>query len=454
MKKASSVHPVSKPRPSCFNALTLLTLLTLSRLSFAAQPWTLEACLQQTLTNNPNALLARNRIAAAQAGLEQANAAFWPRLQFQSSYTRTDNPMQVFGSILNQRVYSTSLDFNDVPDIDDLNARGIVTMPLYAGGRNKAAREAAKANTEAARQDDEAVRNALGFEVARAFHTVLKTREFIRAAEAMVDSYQTNVAIGSKRLEGGTLLKTDVLDLQVRLAQAREDLVRARNANALALRALRNLLGIEHGDFEVADSAPNVEAPDSGDFSKRAELAAARQRERGAEEQVRGAKSGYLPRISAFGSLDYDYGFKFENGAGSYTAGGLLQWDIWDGNLTRAKVREAQANLDSTRQEQRKVRLALDLEVEQARLDLKAANERLTMTQQAVAQAAESAILTRVRFEQGVALATQLMDAESALVGARVRRAEAEADQRIALAALRKAVGLPQLESKVKAEGK
>jgi len=447
MKKPNSEPSVSQPTLSRLSVLTLLTFLTLSRASFGAEPWTLDACLQRTLTNNPNALLARNRIAAAQAGLDQANAAFWPRLQFQSSYTRTDNPMLVFGSILNQRAYSSTLDFNDVPDIDDLNARGIVTMPLYAGGRNKATRAAAKASTEAARQDDEAVRNALGFEVARAFLTVLKTREFIRAAEALVASYQTNVAIATKRLEVGTLLQTDVLDLQVRLAQAREDLVRARNANALGLRALRNLLGIEAGEFELADTAPNVEAPDSGDFSRRAELAAARQREHGAEEQVRGAKAGYRPRLSAFGSLDYDYGWKSENGAGSYTAGGLLQWDIWDGNLTRAKVREAQANLDSARQEQRKVRLALDLEVEQARLDLKAANERLAMTQQAVSQATESATLTRVRFEQGAALATQLMDAETALVGARVRRAEAEADQRIALAALRKAVGLPQLES-------
>src|SRR6516225_5793875 len=208
MKKASSAPSLSQALTPRFNVLTFLTFLTFSRIT-GAQPWTLEACLQQTLTNNPNALLARNRIAAAQAGLEEANAAFWPRLQFQSSYTRTDNPMMVFGSILNQRVYpyppAAPLDFNDVPDIDDLNARGIVTMPLYAGGRNKAAREAAKANTEAARQDDEAVRNALGFEVARAFHTVLKTREFIRAAEASVDSYQTNVAIAIKRLEGGAL---------------------------------------------------------------------------------------------------------------------------------------------------------------------------------------------------------------------------------------------------------
>jgi outer membrane protein TolC len=430
--------------------LCLLGWVLISSAAFGAEPWTLERALEQALAHNPDTQLARHRITAAQAGVAQANSAFWPRVQFQSSYTRTDNPMMVFASILNQRAYSSSLNFNDVPGVDNLNTRGVVTMPLYAGGRNRAGREAAKANTEAARQDDAAVRNALSFEVARSFHTVLKTREFIRAAEASVSAFQTNVAIANKRLEGGTLLRSDLLDLEVRLAHAREDLVRARNANALANRTLRDLLGIEEGDFEIVDSVPSAVAPDSGDFSGRAELAAAGQRERAAEERARGAKGGYLPRISAFGSLDYDYGWKSERGGGSYTAGGLIQWDLWDGNLTRAKVREARANMECAQEEQRKVRLAVGLEVEQARLELKAASERLAVTQQAVSQALESASLTQARFQQGAALSTQLMDTETALVSARVRRAEAEADQRIALAALRKAVGLPQLDSKSK----
>jgi outer membrane protein len=420
----------------------------------AEEPWTLERALEYALAHNPDTQLARQRVAAAQAGLEQANAAFWPHLQFQSSYIRTDNPMTSFGYILNQQAYSSSLNFNDVPDVDNLNARGVVTMPLYAGGKNRAGREAAKANTEAARQEDEAGRNAIGFEVSRGFYSVLKTRQFIRAAEAAVHSFETSRDIARKRLENGSLLKSEVLDIEVRLAQAREDLIRARNANALAMRALRNLLGIESGDFEVADGAPATAAPDSGDFSRRAELAVARHRERAAEEQVRGARSGYIPRLNAFGSLDYDYGWKYENGAGSYTAGALLQWDLWDGKLTRAKVHEANANLESAREEQRKIRLALDLEVEQARLDLKAANERLGVTDEAVAQASESASLTRARFEQGVALSTQLIDSETALVAARVRRAEAEADQRIAVAALRKALALPQLDSKANSESK
>jgi len=426
----------------------LALLWSLSAL--CAEPWTLERALEQALNSNPDARLAQQRIVAAQAGLEQANAAFWPRVQFQSSYTGSDNPMLAFGSILNQRAYSSSLNFNDVPGVDDLNARGLVTVPLYAGGKNTASRKAAKANTDAARQDNEAVRNALGFEVSRAFYTVLKTRQFIRAAEAGVNSFEGSLVVAKKRLDGGTLLKSEVLDIEVRLAQAREELVRARNANSLAVRVLRNLLGIEGGDFEVADTAPAATAPDSGDFSGRPELAAARHREQAAQHQARAAKGGYLPRVNAFGSADYDYGWTYNNGGGSYTAGALLQWDLWDGKMTRAKVAEANANVELAREEQRKLHLALDLEAEQARLDLKAANERLSVTDQVVAQAAESASLTRARFEQELALSTQLIDAETALVAARVRRAQAEADRQIAIAAVRKALALPQLEPQAK----
>ena len=125
----------------------------------------------------------------------------------------------------------------------------------------------------------------------------------------------------------------------------------------------------------------------------------------------------------------------------------MAQWDLWDGFSTRSKAREAKANLDSAREEQRKLRLALNLEAEQARLNLKSADESLAVSSKTVEQAAESASLTRNRFEQGLAISTQLIDSETALVAARVRRAEAESNQRIAVAALRKALALPQLDS-------
>ncbi len=429
--------------------LGLLGILFVGSMATAAEPWTLESALDYALAHNPDARLAQQRINAAQAGLEQADAAFWPQLQVQSSYTRTDNPMMVFGDILAQHAYSSASvsDFNNLPNVDDANVQGLVTVPLYAGGRNAANRTAAKASTQAAQQDSAAVRNALGFEVTRTFYTVLKTRQFVHAAEAEVNAFENDLATAQKRLQAGTLLKSDELDFEVRLARAREDLISARNAHTLAERALRNLLGIDDGDFSVADTAPAVSAPDSNDFSQRAELAAARARARAAQAEVRGAKGSYQPSLNAFGSVGYDYGTKFDHGGDNYTAGVMAQWSLWDGNSTRAKVREATANLESAREEERKLSLALDLEVEQARLDLQTADERLAVTAKVVDQAKESAQLTRARFEQGLALSTQLIDSETALVAARVRRAEAEADRGIAIGALRKALGLPQLDA-------
>lgn len=413
----------------------------------AGEPWTLEHSLSYALTHNPDAKLAQERMAKAKAGLEQADSAFWPRLEVQSSYIRTDNPMQVFGSILNQRAYSPTLNFNDVPDVDNLNARGLVTVPLYAGGRNVASRDAAKANAQAEQMSRDAVQNELAFEVVRAYETILKTREFIRAADASINAFEGNLSVAKKRLAAGTLLKSEVLDVEVRLAQARENGVRARSANVLAERALQNLLGIEEGEFVVADSAPEIRPPIGGDSSQRPELASASQREHAAEAEVRGSRSGFLPSLNAFGSLDYDYGWVTRGDGKSYTAGVLARWDLWDGFATRAKVREAKANLEMAREEQRKLRLAIKLEVEEARLNLQMANERLSVTEKSVDQADESASLTRKRFEQGLALSTQLLDAETALVSARVNRAEAQAERQISAAALRKALALPQLDS-------
>jgi outer membrane protein TolC len=418
--------------------------------SAAGEAWTLERAVAVALTNSPSARIASHRLRAAQAVMKQANSALWPKLQFETSYMRTDNPMMVFGSILNQRVFSPTLDFNDVPDIDNLNLRGVITYPLYAGGAITAQRRAAKAGSAAAEADAQAIRNTLAFEVARTFHNVLKTQSFIEAAEAAVKAFEANLKIAQQRREAGTLLKAEVLDVEVRLTQARENLVRAKNANALAKRALLNLMGLELPDITLIPPAPGAvpePPPETASTAHRPELDAAAQRATAAEATVRAAKSGWLPKLGLFGSLQADYGFEMDGDGTSWSAGALLQWDLWDGRLTHAKVQEAKANLDTAHEYERQLRLAVNFEAEQARLNLHEARQRLAVTARAVQQAEESVKLTRARFSQGLALATQLIDAETALTAARVRRAEAEADERIAVAALRKALGLPQIES-------
>lgn len=426
--------------------LSFFAALVLALDISAAEVWTLRRALEFALANNPDAKTAQQRINAANANLQQANSTFWPKAQIQSSYTRTDNPMMAFGNILNQRAFDSSLNFNNVPETDDVNVRGLITAPLYAGGRSIAERGAAKANRQASKFEKEATLNQLEFEVVRAFLAIHRTRQLTRSVEATVQSFETNVFVTKRRFENETVLKADVLDMEVRLAEAKEQLVRARNAERLAQRALKNLLGIETEEpFTLDDAVPRITMP-AEQSSERPELLALRHREDAARSKIRAAKSGYLPRVNAFGSVDYDYGTLTHGDGTSYAAGVLAHWDLWDGFSTRSKINEAEANLDSVREEARKVRLALDLETEQARLNLLAARERLAATETVVAQAAESVKLTRDRFEQGLTLSTQMIDAEAALLAARVRREDAETDEQLAIASLRKAFALPMLD--------
>ncbi len=428
-------------------SLAIAAAATLSALvsASAGEPWTLDRALDFALAHSPDARIAQQRIAAARAGVQQANSALWPKVQLQSGYQRTDSPMMAFGNILNQRAFDPALNFNNVPETDDVNVRALVTAPLYAGGKITADRAAAGANRRAAKLDESATRNSLEFEVVRAFLTIHKTRQFLRSFEASAHSLAQNLAIAHRRLAGGALLKAEVLDIEVRLAQANDALLRARNANSLANLALQNLIGLEHqAVFSVSDGLPPIPAPPSAPLSDRAELAALRERAEAAQSRARAARSGHKPRVSAFVNADYKYGTVTRGDGRSYAAGVVAQWDIWDGFATRSRIAEEEARAASLREEERKVRLAIEMEAEEARLNLNAAGERLAATEKSILQAAESLKLTRDRFDQGLALAAQLIEAETALLSAQVLRAETEADQRIAAAALRKALGVPQ----------
>ena len=411
---------------------------------------TFETALSRVLTDNPDARIAESRIAGAQAMLQQAQAALRPQVAVQSSYAWTNQPVSVFGMALNQRSFSPGLDFNNVPDTDSWNTGLSVSVPLYTGGQATAGRAAAAAAMDASVFAAAAVRQALELETTRAFIGIHRSRALIRAAEAGVAAFESNLDVSRQRLAAGTALKTDVLDLEVGLARAREDLARSRNANALARQALASLLGSEDGSVDVTEAIPVLHAPSATQLPQRAEVRAAESHERAAAASVTAAAGGTKPGVEAFGQVEHNRGTTFDRDGSNYTVGVRARWEIWDGGRAKARVKEAQAALTAAQESVRRIRLMVNTEVQQARLALNEAAERLKVSERSVELAAESVKITRGRFAAGLALSTQLIDAETSLTSARVRRVEAESDERLALAALRRALGLPMISTSSK----
>ena len=165
-----------------------------------------------------------------------------------------------------------------------------------------------------------------------------------------------------------------------------------------------------------------------------------------AEAGVRQARSGYYPTADLFAGYQVDKGYELDGAGNSWVAGIKLNYNLFNGKKTSAEVARANAMLTETREQRRKMALAISFEVEKARLFLEETEQRLAVTEKMVEQAEESASLSRERFKEGVILSSDLIDVENRLTEAHVRNTVARASHRIAIADFRRAVGMQQFQ--------
>ncbi|WP_242637507.1 TolC family protein [Desulfobacter hydrogenophilus] len=408
--------------------------------------WTGPEAVQFALKNNPDAQMAIKRIAWSAAAIKEANAAFYPQLGVQAGYSRTNNPMYSFGNILNQGVFSNSIDFNDPGETDDLQLMLQLTYRIYNGGRSQASVNAATARKKAAMLQEEAVKNSLGFAVVKSFFNIVQARENVNARQAAVQAIDASIHVARARFEEGDLLKQELLNLAVQQSLADEDLIQAQHGLALSKQSLLNVLGLSGSQVDInLAQTPLQPVPSRPDFKDRSEIKAMHFLIQAKQAGLRQAKSGYYPTADAFGSYQVDKGFEMSSGSGdSWMAGIRVNMTLFDGKQTDARVQQANIALAQTKDELRKIELAYALEIRQAVLNLDQTDKRCRVTEKMVTSAQESARLFRERFKVGLVLSSELIDTENRLTEAQVRHAMANAEHRIAVANLRRACGLLQ----------
>lgn len=412
--------------------------------------WTVSEAVNFALVNNPDANIARQRIASARAAIDQAQSVFFPSLGVNVEYGQTNNPMYSFGNILNHGAFNESINFNDPGITDNLRLAATLKYRLYNGGRNQAGLRAARAKHLIEKQQKTAILSELAFQVVRSFYTIVQAEEIVDARKSALSAITASLSVAKARFEAGDLLKASMLDIEVQRSAAHEQLIEARHGLNLGKRAFLNLLGLQesHVQLDLAQHFPQ-QAPKVPDGSLRPELQSLEAAITAAREQLAAAEGGYLPTADLFGSYQVDQGFRQEEtGGNSWIAGVRLNYTFYEGNRTAADVAATKADLTRAQEIKRKMQLAIGLEIEQARLALQQAEERLEVTKKMTELALESARLSREQFREGVILSSNLIDAENRLTDARVHSSLAKTAKVIAIADLRRAAGLAQFQEK------
>lgn len=419
----------------------------LAALAVTAPAITLDRCVEMALEFSPDLQSAAARVQSARAMVQQAESARYPQLSLSAGYSRTDNPPQAFFMSLNQRQASMMGDFNNPEDTDNTRLSAGARWLLYDGGRRENGLRAAHRGREAAQEAWAAARNELVFLVTRSYYGRLQAQAYVAVQRQAVASLEESLRVARERFKAGSAVQTDALNLEVELARAQEDLIRAENGVRLAAVALNTAVGADvvgaeqlpEPDLEPAGPPPAQPAAEA--VEQRPELKAARAMTRLREAEYRKARGEYRPAVSAFGSVDWD-SEAFSDFEQSYMAGVMASVEVFTGwrrggtlALARAQREEALANERAARQK-------LQMDLEQAWLQTTEAWERLNVASKSLASAEEALRITQEQYRQGAADITLLLTAQVGLTAMRTRHVASQYEYRIALSNLARARGV------------
>jgi outer membrane protein TolC len=455
-----------------FFSLIVLTLVFASH-SFAQEeaepaPLTLEEAIRAAVASNPDVQAAQERIEQARAAVRQAQAGFYPKLSISENFARTNYAPMVFTYELAQANLTGSFpmppppgfdpfaSFNDPGPLSNWNTQLLLQWPLFQGGGTFYSSRAAMERVQASEAQLNSVYNELRFAVSAAFYSILQTEQSIQIAEESVRQIRQQLDIAQARYENEVALKSDVLRVAVRLAEAenqltiaRHNLERAKSQLNLAMgRSIDTPLALAPAEpppppAEAAQPltvAAPLEALMEQAKENRSDITAAEYNAQALEQLVGAAKADYYPQVNAFAHYDIDTE-DFSDTNDSWMVGVGVSLSVFDGFLTRsnvqgrrAQLREAQAQLD-------KLVLQVEKDVKDAYLAQSEALSRLGVLQETVGEAEENLRIVSERYTEGMALVTDLLDAEVALTNARLQKLSARYQYLIAAAALERAVG-------------
>ncbi len=407
--------------------------------------------VEKALRNNPDIMAADANVAVHKAKKQKSAAAYMPVVDAYTDYLRGDAPSGALFTSIDKRELQANTDFNNPGVFKNFESGVKARMQVFNGGRNILGGKAAADMLQASRAGRKAVVNQVVADVMKSWFNVLSADRFIKISEETVGTIQKQLEIMGVRYKGGSVLKSDILSLKVRLAEAEEELIRNKSRSSLAKASLAILLGISpETDLRIdTDQAvfkrfeSQIKRRHNAGKSARPELLQAEKMVNGAEKSAGIAKRIYMPSVQLMGKFYVDdEEIEYSTDRENWTVGVIMNWNLFSGLANHADKRKAVADLASARAAKRKAGLSVALDAKRAFLLLEEAGARLAVSDRNREFAKESLMLVKKQYEGGAATVSGYLDAELAYSKAKTRLASAQCDRMSAVAETARAKGL------------
>jgi len=418
-----------------------------------AQPISLLDAVRIALAQNADILKSQNDLEAAHGIAIQTRAILFPKLRAAADYEHNEAVESTKGIVTGTNIFGT-------PE-NQWRASLRLVQSIYEGGRMASALRTARLTREQALMDYETVVANTMLEVRTDYYDVLLAEQEIVVRDAAVKLLEQELANTTQRFQAGAVPRFNVLRAEVQIANARPQLIRARNNYRTAKNVFATALGY-NVPAEVREDLPLLLTtklePEPYDIALPSALARAREHrteltslalEVGLrKESVIVAQAGNKPSLGLFAgynshSTEFQErpGFTFFDDVSGPFAGVQMTWEIFDGQQTRGRIMEARAReakagvilQDQTRRIEQEVRTAYSKFIE--------AREVIESQKKVVEQADEAVRLADARYDAGTGTQLDVLGAQTALTDARATAIQAAHDYLVARARLERAIG-------------
>jgi outer membrane protein len=320
---------------------------------------------------------------------------------------------------------------------------------LYDFGRTSANVAAARSEVRAAESSLAETRAQVVLNVKTAFYTHLQNHRLRLVAERELLDQQSHLEEARSRYRAGVVAAGDVARALAAVAAAQTSLAEAQRGEEDARLALNTRMGVDPATSvtpaEEEEATPELqpEALVREALSARAEVRRAEAAVTAAEQRLRAEKKGNLPSLSGVAGVSTSNSTFSQNAQGQPFVGFSLTATPLDGGLTRGRVEQAQAGIESARASLRSVELDVSRQVLGAYLDLQSAQQQVLSTSVEIASAEESVRVATGRYRAGLGTLLDVTDAQATLNDARVRQVNARAQVAAAVANLLYQLGQP-----------
>jgi outer membrane protein TolC len=382
-------------------------------------PITKAEVLRKVSENNTAIKISEQEFIQAKADYRQTNAVFLPNISVSHTGIVTTNPLMAFGSKLNQEILTAS-DFN--PDllnnpsqIKNFATRFEIQQPLInVDGIYQ--RKAAKTKMDAMALQTERTNDYLIFEVDKAYMQLQLAYKAVDVLEKTLEAANANKKIADNSFKQGYLQRADILAVEVRVTEVKNQLQTAKSNVQNASNYLSFLMNDSSSTILIPSDSLTVSIlrlDDKKVSENRADIKAIQLASGAYESMYKADKMTFLPTLNAFGSYELYDDKVFQGAANGYVVGAQLKWNILEGTKRFGKTQKSKAEYDKSKLEYEQYVSQSNLEFNKAKRMFLDAKNRLELTKQALEQSKESLRIRTNRFKEGMEKTSDLLLAES-----------------------------------------